>query len=462
MLHTYQEVEQYLIKQIPGNETEKFPGQLGLDRMRAFLKKLGNPQYQYPTIHIVGTSGKGSTAFFSAKILEKAGLKVDLHTSPHLQTLRERFVVNGQIVSEPEYLKIINSLIPTINEMRESPYGVPSYFEILVASAFVYFAREKVDVAVIEAGLGGKLDGTNVLRATVAVLTNVGLDHTHILGKTKSAILRDKMQVINPRNKIAVTGVTQPHLLNILSKHCQDSGVSLLRVGKDFQATQIKAQVKAQGQFLVFNYQGKNFGTIKNISLHTPGVFQVKNATLAITACLEFARFHRLSISEAEIKKALSEDTPVGRFEIVTAPGNRKRWIIIDGAHNPDKIRALTKSLSFSYPNHLFVIVFGLKKGKSAQTMLKLLAPFANQLIISQFSQNTDLGLNLFYPAEKLFALAKETLGSRVEVALEPNLKRALQKASQLAGDKKQNMLITGSLYLVGEAREFLQVKSPA
>lgn len=462
MLHTHQEVEQYLIKQIPGNETEKFPGQLGLDRMRAFLKKLGNPQCQYPTIHIVGTAGKGSTAFFSAKILEKAGLKVGLHASPHLQTLRERFVVNGQIVSEPEYLKIINSLIPTINEMRESQYGVPSYFEILVASAFVYFAREKVDVAVIEAGLGGRLDGTNVLRATVAVLTNVGLDHTHILGKTKSAILRDKMQVINPRNKITVTGVTQPHLLNILSKHCQDSGVPLLRVDKDFRATQIKAQVKARGQFLVFNYQSKNFGSIKNISLHTPGVFQVKNATLAITACLEFARFHRLSISEAEIKKALSEDTPAGRFEIVPKPGRGKQQIIIDGAHNPDKIRALTKSLSFSYPNQQFVVVFGLKKGKSAQTMLKLLAPFASQLIISQFSQNTDLGLNLFYPAEKLFALAKKTLDNKVGITLEPNLKRALQKASQLAGSKKQNMLITGSLYLVGETRELLQVKSPA
>jgi len=198
MFKTFRETEDFLLTLISNSETEKFPGELGIKRMRLFLQKLGNPQHNYPTIHIAGTSGKGSTAFLTAKILQQAGKKVGLHTSPHLQTIRERFKINNKMISESGYVELINQLMPTIEEMKKSKYGRPSYFEILVAAVFVYFDRQKVDAAVIESGLGGKFDGTNALNATVTILTNVGLDHVHILGKTKSAILRLSPVLVSP------------------------------------------------------------------------------------------------------------------------------------------------------------------------------------------------------------------------------------------------------------------------
>lgn len=453
MFKTFRETEDFLLALISNSETEKFPGQLGLERMRLFLQKLGNPQHNYPTIHIAGTSGKGSTAFLTAKILQQAGKKVGLHTSPHLQTIRERFKINNKMISESGYVELINQLMPTIEEMKKSKYGRPSYFEILVAAVFVYFDRQKVDTAVIESGLGGKFDGTNALNATVTILTNVGLDHVHILGKTKSAILRDKMQIIKKGNFAAITGISQPKLLGELIQHCKSNQVPLLKLGKDFAVDNISQK----NNCAEFDFISQNFGTIKNIKLSTPGIFQTKNAAVAIAACLNFARVHNFALTESMIKRALADSRFAGRFEIIK-DGETKNQIILDGAHNSDKIKALVESLKSLYPDQKFTLVFGLKKNKPARVLMKILSPYLDAAVITQFSRTTDMGLNLFYPAEKLFKEAQKYL--TCPCYLEPNPEQALKKAKKISQKNQNQVLVTGSLYLVGEIRDYLKLET--
>ncbi|MFZ1721501.1 MAG: cyanophycin synthetase, partial [Microgenomates group bacterium] len=322
----------------------------------------------------------------------------------------------------------------------EYKYGQPSYFEVLVATCFVWFANQGIDVAVIEAGLGGKFDGTNALNATVCVVTNVGLDHTQILGDTKLKILQDKMQVIKKGNAVAVTGVCQPELLEVLRKHCADVQVPLLVAEQDFKAE--KAIANAQGSN--FNYI---FGTetINEIEVKTPGLYQVANASVAITACLEFARAQGMKLTAETIKKALSTTAFPGRFEIV----RENPLLVLDGAHNPDKINALVAAWKAAYPGQRAVVVFGLKKNKNADEMLEILEPIVGAMVVTQFNQATDMGLNLHFPAEKLVRVAEKVL--EVPVYLESESKFAMEKAEELAGE--MGVLVTGSLYLVGEVK---------
>jgi dihydrofolate synthase/folylpolyglutamate synthase len=453
MFQNYDQVEEYLSAKIPNSNTEKFPGQFGIERMRFFLEKLGSPQLRYPTIHIAGTSGKGSTAYLTTKILAATGRKIGLHTSPHLQTVRERFRINDKMISEQDYVELINNLVPTIEAMENYKHGQPSYFEILVAAVFVYFDQQKVDAAVIEAGLGGKFDGTNVLDATITILTNVGLDHTHILGKTKSLILRDKMQIIKEGNTATIAGVSQPNLIKELAEHCQNNQVPLLRLDKNFSVKNIIQK----NQLTEFDYVSNDFGEIKKINLSASGVFQTRNAALAITACLSFARAHGFNIEEETIKKALVDSHFAGRFEVVDTDSTDSQ-VILDGAHNPDKIKALVESLEFFYPGEKFTLVFGLKKNKSAAVILKILAPYIETAIITQFSRSTDMGLNLFYPAEKLIKEAKKFLSCTCY--LEPDPEKAFKRAQEISLKNENNVLVTGSLYLVGEIRDHLRLET--
>lgn len=442
MITTFAEAQDYLNSKIPTGQTEQFPGHLGLERMREFLRRLDNPQLKYKTIHVVGTAGKGSTAYLTAQILQHAGLKAGLHTSPHLQTVRERFVIDGQMISEEQFVELINILLPVIDSMADYQYGKPSYFEVLVAACFTWFASEGVDVAVMEAGLGGKFDGTNVLEATVCVVTNVGLDHTQILGDTKTKILQDKMQVIKRGNAVAVTGVSQPELLKVLQEHCADQEVPLLVAGQDF----VTKNVRADAHSSHFDYEmGAN--QIFDIEVKTPGLYQVANASLAITASLEFAEVHGIELSPKTIKTALSTTAFAGRFEIV----RDNPLLVLDGAHNPDKIKALVAAWEAAYPGQKAVVVFGLKKNKNADEMLKLLEPIVAAMVVTEFSQATDMGLNLHYPAEELVKVAKEVLA--VPVYLEVASGLAMERAEEVGGEMRVGVLVTGSLYLVGETK---------
>jgi dihydrofolate synthase / folylpolyglutamate synthase len=450
MIKTFLEAEKYLYKLIPNSKTEKYPGRLGLLRMFDLLQRLGNPQNQFTSIHIAGTAGKGSTAYLTAKIMQQAGYKTGLHTSPHLQTVKERIVINGRLISEKDFIAAVNQLRPVIDKMeQQSYYGKPSYFEVLLAAAFLFFKQEKVDLAVIETGMGGRYDGTNVLRPKIAVITNIGLDHTHILGKTKSAILKDKMEIIKPGIFKAVAGIKQNYLLKIIKNHCQKNKAPLLIYNKDFKTE----NVFLKKNYSQFDYVFKRI-KIKKIKLSLPGAYQISNACLAITSCLELSKNTGFNINRLQIKKALSQTFFPGRLETVL----KKPLIILDGAHNNDKVKALTASIKKVYPQKKFIIVFAVKKDKDFEKMIKILTAVACQFVITQFNQKTDLGFKLGFDAEKLSNKVKKIIPQEKVIFLK-NSYLAFKKAQKLAEKNKQPVLITGSLYLIGEARNFFKLK---
>jgi len=381
--------------------------------------------------------------------MEEADLKVGLTISPHLQTMRERMQINGRLISKREFISLINQIKPVVKKMESSKWGKPSYFEVLLAAAFSYFAQKKVDLAVVETGMGGRVDGTNVLQSRIAVLTNIGLDHMEVLGKTKALILKDKMQIIKPDCSAAITCITQKNFLKIIKNHCQIQNVPLFVYKQGFNAKNKYSNPNYSQFNFIFNKK-----RIKDIKLNLAGIYQIDNACLAIASCLKLTEATKSQLSNKTIKKALSKTFFPGRMETIF----QRPLIIFDGAHNEDKIKALVQSIKVLYPKQKFIIVFGVKKDKEVKKMLLLLKTISNEFVLTQFGRATDMGFKLNYPVKKLFQQAKKIM-PKTKLYLRKDINKALKKAQKLAKAKKASILLTGSLYLVGEARQYFKLR---
>ena len=264
MIKTYEEAVKYLEKFIPTAD-KRHPGELGIVRMRLLAALLDNPQNKFKTIHVAGTSGKGSTATILANILARK-YRVGLHTSPHLERLNERIAIsdNRKIfreVTNKEFVELTNEIKPKIEKM-EKDLLVPSYFEIVTASAFNFFMKERVDVAVIEAGLGGKVDTTNIINPVISIITNIGLDHTDVLGETVEEIAKDKAKIIK-KGITLVTGVRQTRVVNIVKAESRKLRAKSLFLNKDFSVNIRK--ITEKGTY--FDYAGeKNYKNLRQIT----------------------------------------------------------------------------------------------------------------------------------------------------------------------------------------------------
>jgi dihydrofolate synthase/folylpolyglutamate synthase len=408
----------------------------GLARQKALLETLGNPQDSFPTVHVGGTSGKGSTAIILAEILKNSGYKTGLHISPHLEDIRERMQVNGKLMSASAFVDIVKHLKPFIEKVkREYDYGWPSYFEVLVALSFEHFKREKVDIAVVEVGMGGRYDGTNTVSPYAAILTNVGLDHTEYLGNTVEKIAGEKVGIFKKGIDV-LSGVTKPSIIRIARNEAERSGCRLYLLGKEIKYK----LVKYGNDYMVFDLQfsGKSF---KRLALSALGEHQIRNASLSVSAAL-LLRKHGFNASEQTIRRTLRSISLPGRFEMV----RRNPIVILDGAHNPMKMEALVSTLEHIYKNKRFKVVFAAKKGKNIKKMLDLIGRVTDVFYFTRFEATTDFGKSMSYdPAE----LQKNT---RVPSSLFGSSAAAYKKALQEA--KKGDIIcVTGSLYLVGELR---------
>lgn len=440
MFHNFSEAQQYLEQHIFSKDKYVYPR---LDKIKLLLKYLENPERKFPSIHIGGTSGKGSTSYITASILETAGYKVGLTISPHLQKITERIQINRQPISDEKFIFYINRLQPFIEKIgQEYEYGAPSFFEILIAIAFLYFAEEKVDVAVVEVGLGGKLDATNVLDSQVSIFTNVGLDHMDWLGYTVQKIGRDKMEIIKP-NSIAVTGVTQNSIKKLIQQKCQSLNTKLFTLYDNFDYEILNFDNTGSK----FNYHS-HFLNIQNIKLGLKGKFQISNAALAITACYQF---EPKKINSEIVKKALQNLNFPARLEITKFENHT---FIIDGAHNSMKMKALVSSLKSLYPHTKFPLIVAIKCDKNYQAMLRLLLPLASTVYVTEFYQGTDLGKKLSLSHLELSKFI-EKYYPKLEVQNLENVAKAIEIVKKLPD---QNILITGSLYLCGEARNALHL----
>lgn len=415
--------------------------ELGLARIENLLTLLGNPEKKFKSIHVAGTSGKGSTAFYSAKLLQRTGFKVGLHVSPHLTYIGERMQINGRPISLQRLIRLISQIRPIVESMENSTVGLPSYFEILVAATFKYFAEEKVDWGVIEVGLGGRLDATNVLVPKVSVITNIGLDHTEILGKTIEKIAFEKAGIIK-RGVPVVTGAK----------------------GKALKVIEKVAKEKGSPLFLITNYK---FPITKKKKIGRTLNWEIAEKAVAVAMSLRGVKLRSNLNRDRFAALGMTVENFPGRFEEIQ-PG-----VILDGAHNPDKIKALIEWLKNSQQltvNSQLILVLAFKKGKRWKKMVDLLVKNlpVKQVIATKFQAVTDTGKFSTVPAEEIRSYI-ELESQSVKVESVENSQEAVFTALQSTINHKQEkffsekstiVLVTGSLYLIGEVRTMWQLPS--
>jgi dihydrofolate synthase/folylpolyglutamate synthase len=394
----------------------------GLEAVSGLLSRLGSPQNAYKTILIAGTNGKGSTAAMTASILRYAGYKTGLYTSPHLIDVRERIAVDGKIISQLDFSRIVGAV------KREIKQPV-TYFEVLTAAAFLYFQRREIDIAVLEAGLGGRLDATNVCRPLVSVITNIGFDHTAYLGNTTTAIAREKAGIIR-QNGICITAAKQKKVLAVLESTCRRHGASLYRVGKDMKIKRQKDGMLA--------YRGI-YGDLNNPVIPLPGRHQLDNAALALAA-IEIAGKNGLPVADAAIRKGLAATQWPARLEVL----RESPLFVLDGAHNPAGMSVLCRALKNDFHYHRLILIFGVLADKDYRGMLRKIAPLAEQIILTPLTSKRAV------PVKNIYEYVQK-LGYKAVLA--ETVAEAMERALKLAG-KDDLICATGSLYLAGEVKQ--------
>ncbi|MDO8429690.1 MAG: Mur ligase family protein [Candidatus Daviesbacteria bacterium] len=445
-LKTLKEAEKYLLKYIPKESAQMFPGELGLKRAKYFLKLLGDPQNgQSPrsrtklkVIHIAGTSGKGSTAYLTSLLLKSQGFKVGLTLSPHLLDIRERIQVNNELISEVKFVNNLNNIVGVIDSVSKSQYGAPSYFEILIALAFYTFLKEKVDYAIIETGMGGLLDGTNVITSgdKLVILTRIGHDHTQILGSHLADIATQKAGIIKSKN-ITISAPQVRAVSMVFDKVAKDNQTSISYLQKNQNFKNIK--VSEKGTSFKFNF--KDLTLI--IKLGLIGDHQAENCALALSALWHLGKRDSFPLETKKILEVLAVANFPGRFEIFH---EGEKTIILDGAHNPQKMKSFIKTLIKVYPQQKFDFLLAFKVGKDSKKIIQLLKPVVGNVVVTNFfTTNQDLA-HLSQESSEVTKLLKN-IGTTRSRSI-PNQEEAFRA---ILGTSQNVLVITGSLYFIGE-----------
>ena len=411
---------------------EKFGMIFGLTQVEKILNAIGNPHKEIQAIHIGGTNGKGSTAAIMSSILQKEGYRVGLYTSPHLIRFTERIKVNGKEIEKEEVAALVGGMRKEIEAAGITPPF--TFFDFTTAMALHYFKQKLVDLAILEVGLGGRLDSTNVVDPLISIITNIAKDHEDYLGRSILKIAREKAGIIK-KGRPLITAATQPQVLRLFSKVCQEKGSPYYRVGKDF------LYVRAEDRD--FDYEGLN-RKLWGIHLNLKGFHQVINATTALGAMEVLEDLGYCVSTEAMVEGVREVDWP-GRLEMVSSsPG-----VILDGAHNPAGALVLKESLEKEFQYQHLILLIGIMKDKDIRSMLHLLAPLADHIILTK--PHTDRAT----PP----VLLKKALGQNEKKAeIAEDLKEAIERGLSLT-HKEDLLCITGSLYTVGEARAYFQSK---
>ena len=428
---TFQSAQSYLLGLINENASRRMSNRL--DRIVAFLDALGNPQDAYPTVHVAGTSGKGSTSTLIAAALQASGKRTGLHTKPHLTSVTERARIDGLAISEDEFGDLVGEMQGAVDRIAFE-HGRPTYYETLLALAFLWFARCEVDVAVIEAGVGGMLDGTNVLRPQVAVITNVALDHTEILGDTVEDIARDKAGIAKAGIPL-VSFVRDAGARAVIERACADAGAPFVAVADT--VTIAPRSGERYGQSFVLTTPDDRY----DISLPVLGDFQQENAATAVRA-LEQLRPGLRPLRE-EIESGLARTVIPGRMEFFPShPG-----VVFDIAHNPDKAAHLAHALAETFPGRRFTFVMAIGESKDAAQVIQPFLALRGSFTFTTFSV---AGRNASRP-QRLASIADE-LGGWGRAITDPVEAFSIARRNADADDV---IVVTGSTFVVAELREW-------
>ena len=407
-------------------DLQKFGIKFGLSSTARLMAKLGNPQERCRFIHVAGTNGKGSVAAMLSKILTLAGYPVGLYSSPHLVHFHERFRLRDKDIADAAVLSLINQVKAVVD-----PDELPTFFEFVTAMAFLYYAQEQADPVILETGMGGRLDATNIVRPLVSVITNIALDHREYLGNSLAAIAAEKAGIIKPGVPV-VTAVRQhtafiPIQAAAAALHCP-----LYRYHQDFRTRR-----QGRGRFRYEGLQAKLSGLRTNLL----GRHQYQNAGVAL-AVVELLQQQGLEIPEAVIRQGLEQVRWPGRLEMVSTHPR----LILDGAHNPAAAATLAQALRRDLTYRRLILVLGIMADKDIRGILRRLLPLAEVVIFSRPRYDRAA------PPETLHDLA-ENLPAQTLVS--DDLAAAIQKARDLAQDDDL-IVVTGSLFTIGEAREHL------
>ncbi len=406
----------------------------GLKKIEKLLEYLDNPQNKLKIIHVGGTNGKGSVCAILGSILINAGFKVGVNTSPHLSEFTERIQINGEQISKDKVVKYAN-LLEEIRERinSETKYGYATYFEVVTAMALKYFADNNVDYVILEVGLGGTYDATNIVTPVITVLTSIALDHTEHLGNTLTSIAENKAGIIKTNSPV-LTSNTSPEVLDVIIKTCKSQKSECYQIGKDISTKLLESNLNG----VKFNYSGLNFDFSE---LHVPllGVHQMENASLAV-GVLDILRTQKeVNISEQTIRDGLEKTYWPGRLEII----QKSPLVLLDGAHNPAGAKALRESLkSFEYKD--LYLVFGCSEEKNIKNLVSELIPLAKKIFITQANIRRAATPDL---------ILKQIEDYNLEKAVVLPVKSAVNIAQEQA-DNDDLICICGSLFIVGEARE--------
>ncbi len=443
LAESFDEVVDALLSRWP--ETRLEPS---LDRIEAFLELLGEPQRSYPLIHLTGTNGKTSTSRMIDTLLRALDLRTGRFTSPHVERMTERISIDGEQLTDEQFVRAFNDVAPYTHLVDAEQDHPLSFFETVVAMAYAAFADAPVDVAVVEVGMGGSWDATNVADATVAVVLPIAIDHAQYLGGTPAAIAQEKAGIIKP-GSLAVIAEQRPEVAEVLLRRASEVGATVAREGMEFGVVTRVPAVGGQ----VISLQGLR-GRYDDLFLPLYGAHQAQNAAVALAAVEAFAVSGDAGPLDDElVRAAFAEVTSPGRLEVV----RRSPTVVLDAAHNPHGAEAVAAALEDSFAFSPLIGVIGVMGDKDAESLLAALEPVLAHVVVTQNTTARAM------PVEQLAATATEVFGEdRVTVA--PRLPEALDVATTLAeaGDAFGDplgagaVLVTGSVVTVGEARTML------
>jgi dihydrofolate synthase/folylpolyglutamate synthase len=413
----------------------RFGSKLGLKYIRHLLSLIENPQDRLRSIHVTGTNGKGSTTAMVTSILGAEGYKVGMFTSPHLSSFTERIVIDGEQIPIEEVIRLIDKLRPLAEQMGGDPHlRHPTFFEVVTAIAFSYFAENEVDFAVIETGMGGKLDATNVIQSLVSVITNVSLEHTDVLGKTVEEIAEKKAGVIK-EGGVLITATENDAVYNILKEISNRKKSKIFRVSNDISFRRVNSTLKGQN----FEVDGI-FNSYNDLFVSLIGEHQLINAASAIGA-VEALNFHGINVSKEAIKEGFRLTRWPGRLEIV----KKNPMVVLDCAKDVEAIKALKKSLSTDFSHDRIIAVISISSDKNIPDMIEQLEPVVDQFVITSHQ--------VMGRAAKPHQIAKIVEQYSKPYDIVNDVKDAVRSAIEQAAEDDL-IIVAGSLFLVGEARE--------
>jgi len=432
---TYSEALDYIY------DLTKYGIKLGLKNINYLLYLLGEPHKKLKIIHVAGTNGKGSTCSLISSILQSDGYKVGLYTSPHLVDFTERIKINHKSIDRKKVSELLEKIKPSIEKVANTPsYGHPTFFEVITAMAFLYFFEEQVDYLVLEVGLGGRLDATNVCEPLISVITHIDYDHMDKLGNSLEEIAREKGGIIKPEG-IVISSNQYEEAYNEIKKIADEKNSHIYSVGREIIYKIVKSDIKG----VIFDLKGI-YNEYKN--LHTPllGRHQADNSAAAITA-IEALKIRGVNITEKAIRVGLEKVKWTGRLEIIqTNP-----TLVLDGAHNPSGIKVVRDALKEIFSYHRLILVLAIFADKDYKKMIQIIVPNAD-LIIATKTKNPRAT-----PPQVIAKEAAQYIDQN-KIIITENIPQAINCA--ISNSKEDDLIcITGSLCTVGEAKKYFKSK---